>query len=645
MAKPQKSHLALFYSYCHQDARYRQHMEKSLRQLEDFGLSQWSDGQISPGTKIDLEILEEMKKAQVLVYLVSPDFLHSPACRREWQIGKDLAQESPKVLLPIVLRPCAWKDFDTMGEHLALPTDGNPVSSFPDEDDAWQVIYTGMKAVLNSMTREPKIKTDFLRTVTKIDQISQRKRDLCLSDIFEFPIVRSWRRGEPTSARVGSVTALLRHKRVLLHGDVLSGKSALCIHAFEHLAGGQHPGLYVDLTKYGPKRPALKTYADIFADQATGSFDTWKSGEPVIILDNLSRSSNSLDHLRFCIDNFDQVLVATLSDVFYAYYIDNPLVSDFIVMNLDPLSHVKQERLVKRWLALGSRTDLTDAQVDRMEGEVNSVITDNRVLPRYPYFVLSIMQMREGFMPTNLTVTAYGHCHYMMILAHLLNSGMDRDDSEINACINFAAELAFFIYERDSGWEGQVRDEEFDAFVDEYRKKFLLADSTLARLRHQEYGIVKNNGFKASYMYYYFLGKYLADHERDPNIYKVIANMAEECYLTDNSFALISLVHHSVDTQVIDDLVIGNLCSLDHIEPATLRAEETEAIKELIADIPGNVISENSVEEEREIEREARDSAEQEADDVDERSENEDVNDIYRIFKCNDILAQIIRNR
>ena len=645
LSPKEKPTIGLFYSYCHKDAHYRTDMDKNLHLLEDFGLSQWSDEEISPGRQFNYEIRNRMKEARILVYLISPDFIRSTACKEEWKIGKQLSAENGSVLIPIILRRCAWKDFDTMRDYLALPTDGQPVSSFDNPDDAWAIVYDGIKVVLEEECRTPQVKPEFINKIARLDLITQRKQKISLSDVFEFPVLTSSRRGESTLGRIQSVNMLLRSRHALLHGDVLSGKSALCINLFQHLANGPQPALYVDLNEYGLRRPSLKTYQEIFEDQAKGSFSSWRDGDTTLILDNLNGSADYISHLRFCIEHFDAVYAGVLSDVFYAFFFDEPLVSEFLIVNIEPLSHVKQERLIKRWLSLGESSGIPDGNVDRLEAEVNSVIVDNRVLPRYPYFVLSILQMREGFMPTNLSVTAYGHCHYMMILAHLLNSGIEKEDSEIDACMNFASEFAYFLFNGEYSWNRRPSDNEMDAFVSDYGERFLLGERTLSRLRHPEYGLVKDNKFKASYMYYYFLGKYLANHERDEVVYDAIRGMAEECYLTDNSFALISLVHHSTDTQVIDDLVIRNLCSLDHIAPATLRNDETQAIREMISDLPRNVISNNSVEEEREFERRSRDDAEEELDDLDESSEDEGVNDVYRILKCNEILAQILRNR
>ena len=93
-----------------------------------------------------------------------------------------------------------------------------------------------------------------------------------------------------------------------------------------------------------------------------------------------------------------------------------------------------------------SDTPISDGLVDRAEKHVNSVIISDKVVPRYPFYVLSILQTYEAYMPSNLSVTSYGHCYYVLIFASLVRAGISRTDDAINACFNFAEHLAYDIY-------------------------------------------------------------------------------------------------------------------------------------------------------------------------------------------------------
>ena len=169
--------------------------------------------------------------------------------------------------------------------------------------------------------------------------------------------------------------------------------------------------------------------------------------------------------------------------------------------------------LIRRRLSLsGQDMPVSDGRVDEVENQVNAVIISNRILPRYPFYILSILQTYEGFMPRDLSITSYGHCYHVLIIAHLIKSGISNSDAEINTCLNFLENLAFTIYRSGSG-EHCIDSGSFGKFVEEYKMNYITKDSTLRRLYGQDYGIVTRTGqfenshmyqFKSSYMYYFF---------------------------------------------------------------------------------------------------------------------------------------------
>ena len=147
-----KYRVNLFYSYCHKDEHYRERMEVALAQLRAEGsLTEWSDRKIIPGTPFSPQIIEKLIGAELAFFLVSPDFLASQACTDEWKMARQNAKKTGQKLVPIILKPCAWKDFDSMSVYLALPEDGCPISKWDDEDAAWQDIYEQIKRVLEEI--------------------------------------------------------------------------------------------------------------------------------------------------------------------------------------------------------------------------------------------------------------------------------------------------------------------------------------------------------------------------------------------------------------------------------------------------------------------------------------------------------------
>ena len=124
--------------------------------------------------------------------------------------------------------------------------------------------------------------------------------------------------------------------------------------------------------------------------------------------------------------------------------------------------------------------------------------------------------------------------------------------------------------------------------------------------------------------------------------------MCEESYVPSNHLTLLFIIHHTNDNQIIDDILLRTMCTLDRINPARLNQNETDNFKEIVDALPEDILSSNSVEEERKKERDIRDINDDlvETEDNSEEPMDEDaVNDIYRILKNNEIMGQILRNK
>ena len=140
----------IIYSYSHRDSQFRSSMGDALALLKREGLlKDWSDNQILPGQKISAAVKTHMDDDDIIVFLLSQDFLASKECMKEWDYAKQLASEGrPLVRIPIILRDCPWLELLGTDDIKALPNDGRPVAKFDDQDTAWRQVYQGIKAVV-----------------------------------------------------------------------------------------------------------------------------------------------------------------------------------------------------------------------------------------------------------------------------------------------------------------------------------------------------------------------------------------------------------------------------------------------------------------------------------------------------------------
>ena len=442
-----KFSVKLFCSYCHEDNKYRARMEKALALLknQDKILDSWSDQDIIPGQNISDVTRKHIKEADIVVFLLSPDFISSEACMEEWAQASDSTKSGPLVRIPIILKECAWKHVSGMADCLALPNDGVPVDISSNLDVAWQQVYEGIKSAVEKIRREFTIKDEFRERMESTEFASQDV--VPLQRIFVFPRLSSFTETSTDSAvesTVDNLPDLLNRERILLHGDQLSGKSALCRHILLSLNDESKPVIHIDLAKVGGKTNEA-AFRREYESQFHGDYSLWKEQEnTTAIVDNLTNSPSAVEHLVLAAKIFKRVVVATSSDTYHAYFRDDERFAKFTEIRIRPLTHNGQEELIrKRVELLNNGRRISDGQIDAIENHVNSVVINNKILPRYPFYILSILQTYEGFMPSNLSVTSFSHCYYVLVLAHLIKSGIEKSDGVINSCFNFLEEFAF----------------------------------------------------------------------------------------------------------------------------------------------------------------------------------------------------------
>lgn len=639
----------LFYSYCHKDESHRDDMERALAMLRREGLlSGWHDRKIIPGQSISKAITRQIEEADLVVFLVSHDFLASDACIQEWELANTLANGSDKRLVPVILRECRWENCSNMSDKLALPSDGKPLAKWETPDSYWAAVYDGVKAVLEDINTTFLPKDEFLELINRIEFVSQKKENISLVDVFVFPqLYQTSQNG--LEILVSTADDLLRLGNLIIRGEDQSGKTKLCAHLFSRIAEQDEAVLFVDLDELKTKSPNERLFAEKYNDQFSGDFDQWrKQAETTLILDNLTNNSNVLGHVELAKSLFDRLIITTSGTDYRSFFLDDARLASFENIRIGSLSHTKQEKLIRNWLKLSadeaSNYEENHAQIDAIERNINAIVINNNILPRYPFFILSILQTYEIFMPNEIEITAYGHCYNALIMAHLIKSGVDRKDESLNGCFNFASHLAFFIHQ--NGINQSISLAEYEGFKESYQVEFIIRDSLVNRISATS-GIVRIVGdrvsFSLPYSYFFFLGRHLATTYKANH--KHVEKMIEKSYFRENTLSLIFAIHHAQSIEILDDILLHTECSIDDVSPASLDVNETALFKELMEVVPHRILSDRTVDEEREEERNHRDRGDMIEQPPIDDSEDDYVNQIYKSEKNIEILSQIVKNK
>ena len=119
----------VFVSYSHRDEATATALGGHLEQLETLGLAElWFDRHLELGEAWESRIFEEIRRADVVLLLVSPAFLASTFINeRELPLVREVGETGASVI-PIVVAPCLWEQHPYIGSLQAFGQ-GRPVES------------------------------------------------------------------------------------------------------------------------------------------------------------------------------------------------------------------------------------------------------------------------------------------------------------------------------------------------------------------------------------------------------------------------------------------------------------------------------------------------------------------------------------
>lgn len=145
----------VFFSYSHVDEALRDQLEKQLAMLKRQGVIEtWHDRRIGAGAEIDRVINEHINNDDIILLLVSPDFLASDYCYDvEMKRALERHDRGEAIVIPVILRPCDWHAAP-FGRLNATPPDGKPITKWADRDEAFLEVVKAVREAATQLERQ-----------------------------------------------------------------------------------------------------------------------------------------------------------------------------------------------------------------------------------------------------------------------------------------------------------------------------------------------------------------------------------------------------------------------------------------------------------------------------------------------------------
>ena len=154
----------IFFCYAHEDEPLLNKLKTHLRPLQHQELIDvWYDRDISAGIEWEQEISQHLQSAQIILLLVSPDFMDSDYCySNEMKRAIERHETGEVCVIPVILRPVDWYHAP-FSKFQVLPTSTKPVTNWHGRngrDRAFLDIAIGIRKVIEERWARSNIKNE-----------------------------------------------------------------------------------------------------------------------------------------------------------------------------------------------------------------------------------------------------------------------------------------------------------------------------------------------------------------------------------------------------------------------------------------------------------------------------------------------------
>jgi len=147
--------IELFYSYSHKDESLRKKLENHLEVLEKMGvITNWHFRKISAGKEWEGEINSHLNSADIILLLISPNYLASKYCNDiEVKTAIERNESGEARVIPVILSEVRNWEATPFAKFQALPENAKPIMNWRNRDDAFKNIAEGIAQVVKELKK------------------------------------------------------------------------------------------------------------------------------------------------------------------------------------------------------------------------------------------------------------------------------------------------------------------------------------------------------------------------------------------------------------------------------------------------------------------------------------------------------------
>jgi len=156
----------IFYSYAHEDEAYRNELSTYLGILkQNSKIVEWHERKIKPGSNFNVEISNKIETSDIIIFLISKDFLNSDYCFGvEVEKAFLLHKQGRIEIVPILLKPCLFEE-SRFSQLQIIPRDAQPISTSTLNEKTFNDVAKEIRDIVNDVSNRKLVKEVIVKDI------------------------------------------------------------------------------------------------------------------------------------------------------------------------------------------------------------------------------------------------------------------------------------------------------------------------------------------------------------------------------------------------------------------------------------------------------------------------------------------------
>jgi TIR domain len=140
----------IFFSYAQEDEQLAEKLNEQLITLRSL-ITHWHAGKIALGRVVHQEIRDHLRRAHIIILLISPSFLKS---QQEVISALEQGNMHKGIVVPVLLRPTANLKSTFFGKLQVIPRNERPITTWPNKDTAFAHVAEEIVKIVEALKRQ-----------------------------------------------------------------------------------------------------------------------------------------------------------------------------------------------------------------------------------------------------------------------------------------------------------------------------------------------------------------------------------------------------------------------------------------------------------------------------------------------------------